>query len=374
MVVSGDYPFGSRQWLIHADIWARYLLYLPGSLLSSAGLVLSATLLRKMELPSIARDARIAAIAFLLNGVVAGLVVPPGQQVPTSPFNYDTFAATFGLPVQMFRALSAVAIAYFVLRMLRVFRIQAARQLEEAHRRQLQAQQEALEQQERARGAALEERERIAREMHDGLAQVLGFLGFKTRVIQQLVANGHREQAERELEQAHKTLQESYDEVRQAILSLRTATELGEGLAPALRKTAVDFREQNSISVELSLPEEGELEVPPGAAVQLVRIVQEALANVRKHSRATRVWLRLERRNGETLLTVEDDGIGFDPSEVAGKSRRSFGLATMRERAESIGARFEVAAIPGEGTRIQVRFPLEQHTTEGRLGNSHPLG
>ncbi len=531
LLVATGYPMGSRQWLTHADIWARFLLYLPGSLLAALGLIREARLLEKVDFRQIARDARFAGGTFLLNALVAGLVVPPGQELFSSFLNYDSFQAQFGIPVQMLRALSAVAIAFFVLRVLLVFRIQSARQMEEANRRQLEAQQEALEIQRsakaeverwnreleeriqqrtaeivlrnrqltavngiaaalnrsfdlaeilaqtlegtlealdadgggififsqascdpttqlyrnlpeelvktlsslrmdtvvvgqmeegafltapikakgriagvicagRTRGsgfdtedgrlltaighqvgaavenarlfcqvqnvATLEERERIAREMHDGIAQVVGFLNLKTKVVQQLVSGGRIEQAMAELTQMQKIVQEAYTDIRQSILSLRTARELERGLAPAIRDSANDFQEQNSIPVEMSLPEDGQISFPAEAEVQLVRIVQEALANVRKHSRANKVWIRLDRRDDEAVLTVEDDGIGFDLSQVEGKKRRCFGLETMRERAESVGARLDVISVPGEGTRIQVRFPFEQRATESR--------
>lgn len=546
-----DFPLGSRQWLIHVDIWARYLLYLPGALLSGFGLVAQARTLDMLDLRPIARDARFAAATFLLNALVAGLVVPPGQRFPALPVNYELFLAIFGIPVQVVRAASALATAYFVLRVLRVFRIQMMRQMELANRRQIQAQQEALAVERRAQAemerwnreledrirqrtaeiaqrnkqllavnsiaaslsqsfdlkevlgqtlrktiealdaegggiflscgpngepptqlseglpeelvrafsrtpldaivmgrvagcvdaesmpasqssddssrqalspgsfltaplkakgaaigviclfrareqgfgaedgrlltaignqvgvavenarlfgqvqnmAALEERERIAREMHDGLAQVLGFLGIKARVLRQLVAAARLPEAERELEQMERTVQEAYADVRQSILSLRTSRELEKGLVAALRENAFHFTEQNSIPVELVLQED-ETRFPPEAEVQLVRIAQEALANVRKHSRASKVWIRLERHDGDAILTIEDDGIGFDLDQVACKKTRCFGLETMRERAESVGAGLDIMAVPGEGTRIQVRFPVERGTTE----------
>lgn len=354
------YPAGSRQWLIHADVWARFLLYLPGSVLAGLALFSEAGSLERADFRQIAQDARIAGVTFLLNAFVAGLVVPPGQHMPASPMDYDSFQALFGIPVQLVRALSALAITYFVLRVLRVFRFESARRMEEANRRQ--------------NLAALEERERIAREMHDGLAQVVGFLNLKTRLVQQLVASGGLEQAASELAQMQKIVQEAYTDIRQSILSLRTATELDRGLVAAIRVSVSDFTEQNGLPVELALAEEDEVSFPPEAEVQLVRIVQEALANVRKHSRATKVWIRLERRDGKGLLIIEDDGIGFDLSQLSERKRLCFGLQTMRERAESIGAHLEVTPIPGEGTRIQVRFPFERRPTETRRSPQNSAG
>jgi nitrate/nitrite-specific signal transduction histidine kinase len=562
LTTTSFYPVGSRLWLTYADIWGRYLLCLPGALLAGAGLLYEARLLAKSDFPKIAWDARLAAAAFLLYALATGLVAPEADYLPVSPVHYDTFRETFGFPVQILLAILAVAIAFFVLRVLRVFDIQSRRLMQEADCRRMEAQREALEAQRRAREeaerwnleledriqartaeiavrnkqllalnsiaasvnqslnlqdvlrhtlretlgalgaqgggiflsdretgepstrmsmgmpdellstisqarldavvsgrldspddptlsldlverydsmrkaspghsflmaplkskecvvgvicvvrgsippftpeearlltaighqvgvavqnaclfsqvqnlATLEERERIAREMHDGLAQVVGFLHIKTRVIQQLVASGRTEQAERDLTQIQNIISETYGDIRQSILSLRTATELESGLLAAIRETASDFTDQNSIPVELALGDESEVCFPPEAEIQLVRIVQEALANVRKHSRATKVWIRLERREAEVVLTVEDDGTGFQLSEVAGKRRRSFGLATMRERAESVGASLEVLPVPGEGTTIRVRFPVGRDAEAFEGAHKNPVG
>jgi signal transduction histidine kinase len=262
--------------------------------------------------------------------------------------------------VQLLRALSAVAIAFFMLRVLRVFRFKTQRQVEEAERRRLLA--------------ALEERERIAREMHDGIAQVVGFLNLRIRVARQMLSSGRLADAEAELDQIQRIVREAYSDIRQSIGSLRTATGLEQGLEAAIRESAADFSDQNGIPVELALDEGKGISFPQEAEVQLVRIVQEALTNVRKHARATKVWIRLERHDGAALLAVEDDGIGFDPSGSDARRRRCFGLETMRERAESIGARMEVISVPGEGTRVQVRLPLGQRATGSRASHEDTAG
>jgi signal transduction histidine kinase len=356
VAISSDYPPGTRPWLIHSDIWARFLLYLPGSLLAGFGLFSEAGFLDGADFPQIARDARLAAATFVVSAIVSGLVVPPGQHIPALPVNYDSFQAIFGIPVQMVRAVAALAVAYFILRVLRLFRFETARQMEQAKLRQVEAQ----------CMATMEERERLAREMHDGLAQVIGFLSIKTRVVQQLVADDRGSQAQSELEQMHGQLQGAYVDVRESILSLRNSRSFEMGLLAALRLAAADFTEQNGIPVELILPREGEVSFPPEAELQLVRVVRESLANVRKHAEAKKVWIRLEPRDAEAILSVEDDGAGFDTSTLSGRERSCFGLQSMKERSESIGAAFEAVSVPGEGTRIQVRYPVDRGETGQR--------
>ena len=93
--------------------------------------------------------------------------------------------------------------------------------------------------------------------------------------------------------------------------------------------------------------------------VQLLRIIQEALSNVRKHANARRAWVRLEPVGAGVEVVIEDDGVGFDPDGLRRTDLPRFGMATMRERAEAVGGTFEVAAAPGAGTRVTVRLPAE---------------
>jgi signal transduction histidine kinase len=93
--------------------------------------------------------------------------------------------------------------------------------------------------------------------------------------------------------------------------------------------------------------------------VQLLRIIQEALSNVRKHARARRAWVRLEPAAAGVQVVIEDDGVGFDPDGLRRSDLPRFGMATMRERAEAVGGTFEVAAVPDAGTRVIVHLPAE---------------
>jgi signal transduction histidine kinase len=100
--------------------------------------------------------------------------------------------------------------------------------------------------------------------------------------------------------------------------------------------------------------------VRPASQVEiaLFRIAQEALNNVAKHARARRVEITLDHANGECVMRVQDDGIGFDGvSDTSGKPKTGLGMVTMRERAQAVGGRFEVGALPGRGAQLTVRVP-----------------
>ncbi|MBI3014204.1 MAG: HAMP domain-containing protein [Candidatus Tectomicrobia bacterium] len=205
--------------------------------------------------------------------------------------------------------------------------------------------------------AVLKERERIAREMHDGLAQSLGYLHLKIRSAENLLGPSPDPKVAEEVRAMRRVIEEAYEEVRQSIFGLRTMVSRGLGVIPTLTEYLHDFSERNGIPVDLQIPTGQEISFPPAGEVQLIRIIQEALANVRKHAQAKRARIAFEVNGTSTQVTVADDGRGFDPKETLKAGRLQFGLQTMRERAESLGGKLEVISAPGKGTRVLVHIP-----------------
>ncbi|HLB13151.1 MAG TPA: GAF domain-containing sensor histidine kinase [Dehalococcoidia bacterium] len=205
--------------------------------------------------------------------------------------------------------------------------------------------------------AVLVERERIAREMHDGLAQILGYVNTKTQAAKKLLSQGQVTQAEEALRQLEEAAREVYADVREAILGLRATTSSSHGLVHTVREYLEWFSRQNSIQAEVMIEGEPIASLEPSLEIQLIRIVQEALSNVRKHARAQKTWVQFSSANGHLCLAVSDDGQGFDPERVARGLWPQFGLQTMRERAESIGGTFDVSSAPGQGTTVKVTVP-----------------
>ena len=113
---------------------------------------------------------------------------------------------------------------------------------------------------------------------------------------------------------------------------------------------------QSGISARLEV--EGNLDLPSTVELQLLRIIQEALSNARKHAEAETARVRLERFDDRLLATIEDDGTGFDPSTRVRGDFPRFGLAIMKERAESIGGSMELDSSPGGGTRVKIAIPI----------------
>jgi two-component system, NarL family, nitrate/nitrite sensor histidine kinase NarX len=202
--------------------------------------------------------------------------------------------------------------------------------------------------------AMMEERKRLAREIHDGLAQTLGFLKLQAAQLKNYLAREDLEHARTALNQYYSALSEAYLDARQAIDGLRI--DLGEeGMRRWLEEIVADFMEVSDLSIRIRQFDVN-TELAPEVHAQLMRIVQEALSNVRKHSHACQVWIDCVEREGDLLLEVEDDGEGFSPVKLARNSR--YGLQGMRERVDLIGADFQIINRPGQGAKISIRLPL----------------
>lgn len=212
--------------------------------------------------------------------------------------------------------------------------------------------------------AVLEERDRIAREMHDSLAQVLGFLNLKARSTREMLSSGEVSRAQGELGEMVEVAEEAYDDVREAILGLRDSISpaLG-GLMGSLAEYLNKFSRQSKVAARLVIHDGGVTQFSPTVEVQLIRVIQEALTNVRKHARASKAQVSFDREDGWAKIVVEDDGRGFDLAQVERRVGQRFGIHTMRERIESVGGTLTIESAPQRGTKVIARLPLENGGT-----------
>jgi nitrate/nitrite-specific signal transduction histidine kinase len=217
------------------------------------------------------------------------------------------------------------------------------------------------------------ERDRIARELHDSLAQVLGHIHLRLRDIETRL-DGAAPIIGAELADLAGVADEAYRDVREAILGLRETISSEGGLEGALREYIAKYARQTGIKASLVCDETARAALPPRAEVQLLRVVQEALTNVRKHAGATRVVVRMRCPGGMPIVEVEDDGSGFDPSRLATSFSGGFGLTSMRERVEQVGGTLELHTAPGEGTRIVVRLQPEDARVAPTPASPDPAG
>ena len=203
--------------------------------------------------------------------------------------------------------------------------------------------------------AALAERERLAANLHDNLAQTLSFLNFKTDQVMELLTGNDTTPANIELDRMKSAIGVAYGQVRAALVGL--CEPIGtDNLAEELKTCLADFRETTGLAADLTIADPVALVLPDVAQRQALCIVREALTNIQRHAKAQQVWVRVERANGESCFSVKDDGCGFDP--IAVKGLNHLGLTIMRARAERSGGCLVIDSVPGDGTKITVRFPL----------------
>jgi signal transduction histidine kinase len=206
--------------------------------------------------------------------------------------------------------------------------------------------------------AIKEERERIAREIHDGVAQFVGYVNHKVSAILLLLQDGRMEEAGSQLRQLSDASQETFVELRADVLGLRMSEVSENGIETFLAEYARKFGDLSGIEVEFHTNLNGSSpEVSPESELHLLRITQEALANTYKHAETRQAWIDLTLREHTLELTIGDDGLGFDPDRSPDDRRPHFGLKTMQERAEAMGADFHLDTAPGEGTRVTIRVP-----------------
>ena len=203
-----------------------------------------------------------------------------------------------------------------------------------------------------------EERVRLAREVHDGPAQVLANSQMLLESCYTLAQQTNHEKLVLMLDRMRQATREGLQEVRRFIADLRTGQVAERGLVDALREYIRGYNNAYNASAVLEAELVGRM--PSEIEIVLYRVVQEALQNAHKYARGAHVVVRLTRHGAQLALSVRDDGPGFDPHEVARRAGRSnWGLTSMRERAELIGARFTVTTSLGHGTEVSVVLQVE---------------
>jgi len=203
----------------------------------------------------------------------------------------------------------------------------------------------------------MDERTRLAREIHDGLAQTLGFLKLQAAQLFTHLERNDMERLRQALQANYAALATAYQDARLAIDGLRVNPTGQDGykLENWLAQTIEEYADQPfDIKIEAM---DVKACLQPEVHAQLIRIVQEALSNIRKHAQAGNVWISCIQESSDLILEIRDNGLGFAPGDIPDPSR--YGLRGMQERADLLGADFQVISKPGRGTTVRVRMPLD---------------
>jgi len=208
---------------------------------------------------------------------------------------------------------------------------------------------------------ALEERNRLAREIHDTLAQGLTGITLQLESAEALLNRDDEQQRlQQSIEKALNLARANLEEARRSVLNLRTSPLEGRTLTQALANLVQTIQVEHGLSIEFRR-RNADQPLPARIEAGLYRIAQEAITNIVQHAHTERATLTLEILPSQVKLVIEDQGLGFDPAEIPA---RRFGLIGLTERARLLGGQLHIESSPGEGTRLEVTVPLFQMSPE----------
>jgi signal transduction histidine kinase len=329
------------------DGWARYLLCLPGALLASIGLFHQAHQMRKTGLPRIGTYLAGAAVAFLVYALVGGLVVPSAPIFPADRLNYPLLNHTLHIPVPLIRSLCGLAIAFFIVRSLQVFGVEADRRMERMERAQLLA----------------ADRERIGRELHDGIIQNIYAAGLKLEDARHLVVEEPRHAQER-IGAVMEALNRAIEDIRRYIFDLGAAENTRE-IERVLEALVQDLRLDTLLELELEVSGQRCCWLEPQAVDHIRQVAREALSNVVQHAEATHVMVRLDYGGDITRLTISDDGQGLAPRATSNGAFEGRGIENMRARARMMGGELLLHDDQERGFGLELVIPCSSLNRDG---------
>ncbi|MBZ0302590.1 MAG: hypothetical protein K8J31_22785 [Anaerolineae bacterium] len=325
-----------ETWHLLSNIWARYLLALPGSLLAAYGLRYQAhTSIVPLNIGRIYQTLRIAGGALIAYAFFAGLVVPTASFFPANMLNYALLADTIGIPVQVLRSLIGLVLAITIIRALEIFEIELDRLIEHMEVERIQ----------------VAERERIGQEIHDGAIQGVYSASLILESMESLVDEDS--ELARRLRQAKSVLNAVNLDLRNYMVALRTETS-PDPLIPSLRDLIANPRFRGLLNIDLEYDLEPSLK--PMQVHHVMAIVQESLSNTLRHARAHHVKISVKRVHHSICLCIADDGRGFS-SQTAPVS---YGLRSMRDRARLLGSHLDIDSTPGKGTKVTLMLQEEK--------------
>ena len=200
------------------------------------------------------------------------------------------------------------------------------------------------------------ERLRISLQLHDGPAQAMSNLVLRAEICEKWIDNDPS-RARAELTGLKSMVNDTLQDTRRFIFELRPMILDDLGLLPTLKRYLKDYSEQQKIEINY-LPSGRERRLPNHVEVAIFRIIQDALSNVARHANAAHVRIALDYSEGSIGLSVEDDGMGFDPSKVRSDNQKTIGIASMRQRIDMLGGQLNIESQAGRGTRIVAAIPL----------------
>ena len=371
----GQYT-GDTLWNV-ADVWTRYTLAMPASVLTAIGLVVQQRAFRRSGLIRFGQDALWAAITFGWYGLFGQIFSKTSPLILSQYINEMAFQQIFGFPVQLFRAVTAVAAAVFVIRFLRAFQVETERKIAELQAARLEEsqQRETLRAElfRRVVAAQEAERQRIARDLHDETGQSLTAIGMGLRGLSGKLSQRNKD-ALATLHKLETLAADSLRELQRLMTDLRPSHLDDLGLSAALRWYSSKIQEHSPLNIRVDIHGE-ECDLDDAMKITIFRIIQECLNNIVKHAHATHVNIHLHFEEKKVRINVFDNGIGFDRDQVRQmrNNRPCLGLAGMEERAALLGGTVNVQSRPGYGTEVEALIPYHHNGLSSSVHSGFPL-
>jgi len=204
--------------------------------------------------------------------------------------------------------------------------------------------------------SVMRERERLGRELHDGLGQVFGYINAQAQTVREYMCQGKPDQAVKRLDELIAATRDAHGSIREYILEMRGISPRNRSFSSVLKQLAYEFSEKNGISVNIIFDDNLPESFPEDEkAINLLKIIQEALTNIRKHAGACQVEVSFQKEDGYAVICIADSGAGFDPDSQS--DGHHYGLSIMRERAKEMGADLWISSQIGRGSRVTLRLP-----------------
>ena len=389
--VQVSYDLDDMAWARAIEVLARYTMGIPGIILTCLALWQQRETFQQRGMRQFVYDLTQAIAALLVYGLIGQVFNGESVFFPSNVLNGEAFQEQTGFPIQLFRAWTAILIAFSMIRVLRSLEVENEQRLLRVEQAKLEAERRShaelerlntelqaanaetarlldeVRQRDALRGELLQritlaqegERQRIARELHDGTGQALTGLALGLRGIVNLLRAddcGSITDYASQLSELEQMATTSLGELRHLINDLRPPQLDDMGLVAALRWQVDNFNRRGTIKAEFNVSGKP-YPLPPEVETTLFRIAQEGLTNIAKHARASHAWITLDF-NGGVRLSVRDNGVGFDPSAVMDSAgpRAAWGLLGMQERANLINAHLSLDSAPGAGATLTVEL------------------
>lgn len=336
----------SVRLLFFGSTCSRYILAFPAALLTSYGLYGQLQEVNLLGFSRVARYLRGAVIMFALYALFAGIIVPEAPFFPAKWLNYNTFKNVVGIPIQPFRVLIGLGIAYYIIHYLEIFHMEMLQRLEEAEKKQ----------------TLLKERERISRDIHDGTLQSLYGVGMRLEHCRYLMKDIPEHPAQAHLLYCINKLNSTIIEIRHYISSGLHIDRLeNKKLKESIEELSEELFMNTGVLPHVVYKENTEKELTSEQREHLYMVVKEALNNIAKHAGASEVGINVSFTDALLQIMIEDNGCGFETTmnnRCHNREGKGQGLKNMESRIKGMRGQIRLDSSPGKGTKILIQIPL----------------